>query len=61
LLLGKKKVLFYEQSHLLKYGQQKYFVTTTKCLVTSTKRLAAAAKFLVEATKNYLLSLILLP
>jgi len=38
-----------------------YFVTTTKRLVLSTKRLVAAAKILVAGTKNYLLSLILLP
>jgi len=47
-----KKVLLYQQSHSLKKGEQKYFVTTTKCLVLSTKRLVAAAKFLVEAAKN---------
>jgi len=47
--------------------KSKHFVTTTKCLVLSTKRFVAAAQFLVavaatnEATKNYLLSLILLP
>jgi len=39
----------------------KYFVTTTECLVLSTKRLVAAAKFLVEATKNSFVALILLP
>ena len=49
-----KKVLLYLHNHLLKSRQQKYFVTTTKCLVLSTKHLVAAAKF-------YLLSLILLP
>ena len=36
---------------MLKYGQ-KYFVTTTKCLVLLTKRLVAAANFLVAATKK---------
>jgi len=36
---------------LLKWGQQKYFVTT-KCLVLSTKRLVAAAKFLVATAKK---------
>jgi len=44
--------LLYQQNHLLKWGQQKYFVTTTKCLVLLTKRLVAAANFLVAATKN---------
>jgi len=47
----KKKFLLYQQNHLLKKGYQKYFVTTTKCLVPSTKRLGAAPKFLVAATK----------
>ena len=47
-----KKVLLYQQSHLIKQGYQKYFVTTTQCLVLSTKRLVAVAKFLIEATKN---------
>jgi len=46
-----KKVLLYQQNHLLKKGYQKYFVTTTKCLVLSTERLVAAAKCLVAATK----------
>jgi len=47
--------LLYQQNHLLKWGYlyiQKYFVTTTKCLVLSTKRLVAEAKFLVAATKK---------
>jgi len=43
--------LLNQQNHLLKYGQRKYFVTTTKCLVLSTKRLVAAAKLLVAATQ----------
>jgi len=45
--------LLYQQNHLLKQGQQKYFVTTTKGFVLSTKRLAAAAKFLVAATMSF--------
>jgi len=44
--------LLCQQNHLLKYGYQKYFATTTKCLVLSTKRLVAAAKFSVAATKK---------
>jgi len=37
---------------LLKWGLQKHFVTTAKCVVLSTKRFVAAAKFLVAATEN---------
>jgi len=47
-----KKLLLFQQNHLLKWGYQKYFVTTTKCLVLSTKLLVAAAKVLVAATKK---------
>jgi len=49
---GKKKVMLYQQNHLLKKGLQKYFVTTTKCLVLSTIHLVAAAKSLVATTKS---------
>jgi len=36
---------------MLKWGLQKYFVTTN-CLVLSTKRLVAATKFLVAEKKK---------
>jgi len=59
---GIKGFVIPTNNHLLKWKQQKYFVTTRKCLVLSTKRLVAAAKFLVAAPKNsFLFSLILLP
>jgi len=50
---GKKGFVIPTKS-FVKIGIQKYFVTTTKCLVLSTKRLVASAKFLVEATNKFL-------
>jgi len=45
---------------LVKKGITKIFCYNNKMLFLSTKRLVAAAKFLVAATKNCMLSLILL-